>query len=37
MKMQLQISAIHAGTVTTIHCKAGDNVARGAIVVNVDA
>lgn len=37
MKMQLQISAIHAGTVTNIHCKAGDNVARGAIVVNVDA
>ena len=37
MKMQLQISAIHAGTVTNIHCKAGDNVARGSIVVNVDA
>lgn len=37
MKMQLQISAIHAGTVTKIHCKAGDNVARGAVVVNVDA
>ncbi len=37
MKMQLQIAAIHAGVVSGIHCKAGDNVARGAIVVDVDA
>lgn len=37
MKMQLQISAIHAGTVSKIYFKAGDNVARGAIVVDIDA
>jgi 3-methylcrotonyl-CoA carboxylase alpha subunit len=36
MKMQLQIEAIDAGTVTNIYCKAGDNVARGAVVVDVE-
>ncbi|MBQ0725567.1 MAG: biotin/lipoyl-binding protein [Cycloclasticus sp.] len=37
MKMQLQIEAVNAGTVASILCKAGDNVARGAVVVEVDA
>ena len=37
MKMQLQIEAVNAGTVANILCKAGDNVARGAVVVEVDA
>jgi len=36
MKMQLQIEATNAGTVANILCKAGDNVARGAVVVEVD-
>lgn len=36
MKMQLQIEAIDAGVVTTVYCKAGDNVARGAVVVDVE-
>ncbi len=35
MKMQLRIEAIRAGVVSHIHCKAGDNVARGAVVVEV--
>lgn len=37
MKMQLQIEAVNAGVVSSILCKAGDNVARGAVVVEVDA
>ncbi|MBL4744528.1 MAG: ATP-grasp domain-containing protein [Cycloclasticus sp.] len=37
MKMQLQIVAVSSGIISTIHCKAGDNVARGAVVVDVDA
>jgi biotin carboxyl carrier protein len=37
MKMQLQIEAVNAGIVSSILCKAGDNVARGAVVVEVDA
>jgi len=36
MKMQLQIEATNAGTVANILCEAGDNVARGAVVVEVD-
>lgn len=37
MKMQLQIEAVNAGVVGSILCKAGDNVARGAVVVEVEA
>ncbi len=37
MKMQLHIEAVKAGTVTNVLCKAGDNVARGEVVVEVDA
>jgi len=37
MKMQLQIEAVNAGVVGSILCKAGDNVARGAVVVEVES
>jgi len=37
MKMQLQIAAVKAGIVTNIYCQVGDNVARGEVVVEVNA
>ncbi|PCH83417.1 MAG: hypothetical protein COB89_06650, partial [Piscirickettsiaceae bacterium] len=37
MKMQLQIEAVSSGVVSKIHCQVGDNVARGAVVVDVNS
>ncbi len=37
MKMQLQIEAIHDGVVSELYCQPKDNVAKGAVLVDVDA
>ena len=37
MKMQLQIEAIHDGVVSELYCQIGNNVAKSAVLVDVDA
>ena len=37
MKMEMRLSAPHDGVVKAVHCREGDVVERGKVLVEVDA